>query len=150
MRHQHRQKNKYELTFELYFDDKHGHFFNFLVRYFDKNLKCTTNKNTAAEWRLYTYEVANMLKIGNTDVIPRKDYKASLTYYEAKHLMYLEKLFCFSKNCIIHDSEHIQGRIYDQYFDSLEDMRNNFWTKLVTMKTSIQTDNQFIETIKDI
>ena len=137
----------YELTFELYFDDKQGYFYNFLVRYYDKNSKIHTGSKTVEEYRLYSYEVAKMLKITKE---PKDKFHAALVRFPAEKLVYLEKLFWNAKHCIVHDSQHLTGRIYDQYFDNLKDMRTDFWRKLVDMKTAIQTDQETIRTIQDI
>ena len=127
-------------------------FYNFLIRYYDEKSKVYVNAKTAYEGNLYAVLVAKILKIVESDI--SEDIRVGLINFELFHVDYLEKLFWYSKNCrkrnSCANSFNNIGKIYYQYFDSLEDMRVDFRRKLKHMKTYIQSEKNEIKTIEDL
>lgn len=136
-------KATYVLTFELYYDsvrygnDRDGHFFNVLARYYDKNSNVTVNARSAAVGRIISKIIASSVGVFKKQI--------GLVKYDSKDLYKFDIIMSSFKNARIHQSDHTVGIIYDITYDTLLDMLNDF-----KLKYSIELDNYEFNTIEDL
>jgi hypothetical protein len=142
-------QNKYEISFELYYDEitynDYNYFFNVLTRYHDKNGYIITSMLT---YNVSQHIITNIINIFNTPT------NVGLIYYDKKYYYALEYM-CSIKTkypSTLHASKHLSGIIYDFYYDSLTEAKNDFYYRISKMKNALEKNkcNNNISSIMDL
>ena len=141
-------KNKYEVSFELYYNENaynNNNFFNVLTRYHDKNSNIITNSLT---YNLSQHIIINIIDIFNTSK------NIGLIYYDKKYFYALEYM-CSIKTeypSTVYASKHLSGMIYEYYYDSLIEAKNDFYYRITQMQNALEKNkcNNNIINITDL
>jgi len=135
---------KYELTFELYFDQRASYygnnFFNILVRYYNKGSYIDTNWNTVeAATNIYN-KIINILNI-NTHSSDRNVKSYGLISYNTSKLEYLIYMLGISTKyiSIVNNSTGLNnGLIYSFVYDNFEEISSDFNFRLDQMEKAFK------------